>query len=67
MTRKRFIKLVMAYEIQRNDAEQLAKEVEDFGSYEALFESKFLYFTTRKLLKSIARQWKIFGNLFDWG
>lgn len=34
MTRKRFLKLVMSYEIQRNEAERIARNVVQYGSYE---------------------------------
>lgn len=34
MTRKRFLKLVMSYEIQRNEAERIAGNVAQYGSYE---------------------------------
>lgn len=39
MTRKRFLKLVMSYEVPRNDAERMAVRVNEFGSYESLFSS----------------------------
>ena len=34
MTRKRFLKLVMSYKIQRNEAERIAGNVVQYGSYE---------------------------------
>ena len=37
MKKKRFLRLVMAYGFQRNEAEQIAAHVGEFGSYEALF------------------------------
>ena len=37
MTRKRFLKLVMSYEIQRNEAERIAGNVVQYGSYENMF------------------------------
>lgn len=39
MTKKRFIKLIMSYEIQRNEAERIAPDVAQYGSYEEMFES----------------------------
>ena len=38
MTRKRFIKLLMAHKIQRNKAEEMARAVEQYGSYKALYQ-----------------------------
>ena len=37
MKKKRFLRLVMAYGIQRNEATQIAARVGKFGSYNALF------------------------------
>lgn len=39
MTKKRFVKLVMSYEVQRNEAYKMAENVAQYGSYETLFES----------------------------
>lgn len=39
MTRKRFIKLVMSYEIQRNEAVKIADMVKEYGSYETMFQA----------------------------
>lgn len=38
MTRKRFIKLVMSHEIQRNKAERIAENVAQYGSYETMYQ-----------------------------
>lgn len=38
MTRKRFVKLLMAHKIQRNQAEEIARAVEQYGSYKALYQ-----------------------------
>ena len=38
MTRKRFVKLLMAHKIQRNQAEKMARAVEQYGSYKALYQ-----------------------------
>lgn len=48
MTRKRFLKLVMSYEVPRNDAERMAVRVNEFGSYESLFSSLRLGLISRK-------------------
>lgn len=37
MKKKRFIRLVMSYGVQRNEAAQIAARVGAFGTYEALF------------------------------
>lgn len=37
MKKKRFLKLVMSYGIQRDKAARMAARVGEFGSYEALF------------------------------
>lgn len=37
MKKKRFMRLVMAYGVQRNEAARMAARVGAFGSYEALF------------------------------
>lgn len=37
MKKKRFIRLVMSYGVQRNEAAQIATRVGAFGSYEAIF------------------------------
>lgn len=39
MKKKRFLKLVMSYGIQRDKAARMAARVGEFGSYEALFSS----------------------------
>ena len=39
MKKKRFLKLVMSYGIQRDKAARMAARVDEFGSYEALFLS----------------------------
>lgn len=39
MKKKRFLKLVMSYSIQRDEAARMAARVGKFGSYEALFLS----------------------------
>lgn len=38
MTRKRFIKLLMAHKIQRNQAEEMARAVEQYGSYKEMYQ-----------------------------
>lgn len=47
MKRKRFLKLVMSYGVQRNEAERLAKMVCVYGSYEAVFAHYRLYLEGR--------------------
>lgn len=55
MTRKRFLKLVMSYEVPRNDAERMAVRVNEFGSYESLFSSLRLGLISRKTFGQIRR------------
>lgn len=55
MTRKRFLKLVMSYEVPRNDAERMAVRVNEFGSYESLFSSLRLEMISRKTFAQIRR------------
>lgn len=55
MTRKRFLKLVMSYEVPRNDAERMAVRVNEFGSYESLFSSLRLETISRKTFAQIRR------------
>lgn len=55
MTRKRFLKLVMSYEVPRNDAERMAVRVNEFGSYESLFSSLRLGLISRKTFAQIRR------------
>lgn len=38
MTRKRFVKLLMAHKIQRNQAEKMARAVEQYGSYKEMYQ-----------------------------
>lgn len=39
MTRKRFIKLLMAHKIQKNQAKEMARAVERYGSYAELYQN----------------------------
>lgn len=38
MTKKRFLRRVMACGVQRDEAQEMARRVAEFGTYEALFE-----------------------------
>ena len=38
MTRKRFVKLLMAHKIQRNRAEEMTRAVEQYGSYKKIYQ-----------------------------
>lgn len=38
MTRKRFVKLLMAHKIQRDQAEKMARAVEQYGSYKEMYQ-----------------------------
>lgn len=38
MRKKRFLRRVMAYGVQRNEAQEMARRVAEFGTYEALLE-----------------------------
>lgn len=62
MTKKRFIKLVMSYGIQRNEAEAMAFDVEVYGGYENLYKSikynlvwRGIKLTERRIAKNIER------------
>lgn len=55
MTRKRFLKLVMSYEVPRNDAERMAVRVNEFGSYESLYFYLRLGLISRKTFGQIRR------------
>ena len=44
MTRKRFIKLMMAKGIQKNEAQAIAVFVHAYGSYEILYEKTKAYY-----------------------
>ena len=39
MTRKRFIKLLMAHKIQKNQAKEMARAVDRYGSYAELYQN----------------------------
>lgn len=56
MTRKRFIKLMMAKGIQKNEAQAIAVFVHAYGSYEILYEKTKAYynFSLNFLLKNFA-------------
>ena len=71
MKKKRFLKLVMSYGIQRDKAARMAARVGEFGSYEALFLSlrPSLAFwqmgaTVRKAGRTIRQAARAFGDMF---
>ena len=71
MKKKRFLKLVMSYGIQRDKAARMAARVDEFGSYEALFLSlrPSLAFwqmgaTVRKAGRTIRQAARAFGDMF---
>ena len=57
MTRKRFLKLVMSYEIQRNKAERIAGNVVQYGSYEKMFVEIEQELKTTQALNRAKREW----------
>lgn len=59
MTRKRFLKLVMSYEVPRNDAERMAVRVNEFGSYESLFSYLRLGLISRTVWQRIQKFFKM--------
>ena len=42
MTRKRCVKLLMSYEIQRNQAQHIAGTVSEFGTYDKLYTARLI-------------------------
>ena len=71
MKKKRFLKLVMSYGIQRDKAARMAARVGEFGSYEALFLSlrPSLAFwqmgaAVRKAGRTIRQAAHAFGDMF---
>lgn len=71
MKKKRFLKLVMSYGIQRDKAARMAARVGEFGSYEALFLSlrPSLAFwqmgaTARRVGRTIRQAARAFGDMF---
>ena len=71
MKKKRFLKLVMSYGIQRDKAARMAARVGEFGSYEALFLSlrPSLAFwqmgaAVRKAGRTIRQAARAFGDMF---
>lgn len=55
MTKKRFIKLVMSYEIPRNKAQEIALEIKQSGSYSRLFIGKMTEFGFQKMSRCFER------------
>lgn len=71
MKRKRFVRLLMARGIQRNEAEQIARTVGAYGSYAAMYESLRLWLAMRSLTvamrgvaKSVVAAAKAISNAF---
>ena len=71
MKKKRFLKLVMSYGIQRDKAARMAARVGEFGSYEALFLSlrPSLVFwqmgaAARRAGRTIRQAARAFGDMF---
>lgn len=71
MKKKRFLKLVMSYGIQRDKAARMAARVGEFGSYEALFLSlrPSLAFwqmgaAARRAGRTIRQAARAFGDMF---
>lgn len=71
MKKKRFLKLVMSYGIQRDEAARMAARVGEFGSYETLFSSlrPSLAFwkmgaAARRAGRTIRQAARAFGDMF---
>lgn len=71
MKKKRFLKLVMSYGIQRDKAARMAARVGKFGSYEALFlslRSSLAFWqmgaAARKAGRTIRQAARAFGDMF---
>lgn len=71
MKRKRFVRLLMARGIQRNEAEQIARTVGAYRSYAAMYESLRLWLAMRSLTvamrgvaKSVVAAPKAISNAF---
>lgn len=71
MKRKRFVRLLMARGIQRNEAERIARTAGAYGSYAAMYESLRLWLAMRSLTvamrgvtKSIVAAAKTVSNAF---
>ena len=71
MKRKRFVRLLMARGIQRNEAEQIARTVGTYRSYAAMYESLRLWLAMRSLTvamrgvaKSVVEAAKTISNAF---
>ena len=62
MTRKRFIKLVMSYEIQRNEAIKMADMVKEHRSYEEMFRTYHQYLWGKMLMNRANRGFKWFAE-----
>lgn len=55
MKKKRFLRLVMSYGVQRNEAAQIAACVGAFGSYEALFTARRPLMVGRATMQGLQR------------
>ena len=71
MKKKRFLKLVMSYGIQRDKAARMAARVGEFGSYEALFlplRPSLAFWqmgaTARRVGRTIRQAARAFGDMF---
>lgn len=71
MKRKRFVRLLMARGIQRNEAERIARTIGAYGSYAEMYESLRLWLAMRSLTvamrgvaKSVVAAEKTISNAF---
>lgn len=55
MTKKRFIKMVMSYGIQRNEAEVWACLVNNYESYKSLLSKFHTHFAARKFIGDLQK------------
>lgn len=55
MKKKRFLRLVMSYGVQRNEAARIAARVGAFGSYEALFAARRPLLVGRATIQGLQR------------
>lgn len=65
MKRKRFIRLVMSYYVQRNGAERMTADVKQAGSYAALFEAIEPGLSACRLVAKVKIAMRNVGSAFE--
>lgn len=63
MKKKRFMRLLMARGIQRNEATEIARRVADYGSYSVLYESLRLWLVFYPLKMATIRAGRHFARM----